>query len=70
MYTRTHACMHACTHTYVLLVTAALDKHETIGKFGFTSLGITEVCFRLQCMYCIVHIRTCTVVLLTTCPYS
>lgn len=26
-----------------VMTSAALDKHEKIGKFGFTSLGITEV---------------------------
>ena len=36
---------------YVLTI-AALDKHEKIGKFGFTALGITEV----STCVCVLHL--------------
>ena len=43
-----------CYSSCPLLSSApALDKHEKIGRYGFTSLGITEVR-----MY--VHIHMCT----------
>lgn len=40
----------------VVLSSAALDKHEKIGKFGFTSLGITEV-----------HVHVCTAFICVVC---
>ena len=54
----------------VVLPSAALDKHEKIGKFGFTSLGITEVrtyvhvCAEFICVVCAMILYVCIVCIL------
>ena len=46
----------------VVFCSAALDKHEKIGKYGFTSLGITEV--HMYIYMCVYYIYLCSIAMI------